>query len=1382
MTRLFADNEMPQSVVLPGATRTRWQPIRGGLLNLYLYDYEEFRYEDGHLILRGNNGTGKSRVMALQLPFLFDGRLATHRVEPDADPSKRMDWNLLMGRHSERLGYTWVEFGKRTSVEGNGTPPSEEFVTLGCGLSATKSSGMREPWYFVTDQRIGEELFLQSDAGHALSKSALKEAIGERGQVYETGRDYRMAVDQALFGLGSQRYEAMVDLLVQLRKPQLSRHLDEKMLAGVLAEALPPPSEQMINDVAESFRSLESDRMELNRFQSACDGVDSFLRAFRRYARIAARRRADDVRTSHNRYEYASKALRKAESENHAATSALQAASKNLQALEVDIEAIVTRLKTLNSDPKMRSAEAIQQALEREQQATADLESAKQEAEAANKKVAIRRAARKSAFDNAEVKLKEARGLAKKSRQLADSCALVDSHDAAFAPLKLDLSGDDPSLEISTESIRTTVSEATSLRNRACEQLSKRNEALRLAEDELRRSQESRDNAQSAVDTSIEEQATAENRRQSEVDSLLQAYEMWRRDSDELSLPSPDEIAETLDDWSLRPETTNPISVALSQAELRAKEKVSQERIRLEQQADELSVEHHSLAERIEKLEHGFHEPPELPPLTLTDSRTERAGAPFWSLVDFQPSCRVEDRANVEAALTSAGILNAWVTPDGKVLGGQFEDVLLTFGEAQDAPIDKSLVTVLQPSPDSVDGEVDQRIVQSVLRRIGAGPQNGTTWVDLDGHWQNGPLRGHASKAAPQFIGHEAREQNRLRQLEEVSDELRRVNAEIDRIQGALNSLKIREDLIKKQVAAVPDDASVREAASDILHAERRTTDCRRTLAEAVDGVARHKLEANAQKEARDADARDLGLADWADRIEEMRQKLAQYQMCLEGLWPSVAHFATLRSQFVAAAREVRDAKVAAKGMAGIQHDRETQYAKAAARLRTLRETIGVEAEEILAQIAETEKEQSELKSSIKRARETESSAGREVAKTEERILARRSEIDNESAARSKSCQSFQRLCTLGLLGVATGDAPDSEASQWSVSKTVEVARRTETTFSQVNADDGAWDRVQQSVNNTIQELNTALSQHAFTSTLTTTDGLYLVTVPYQGKDRSIHELRDLLAEEVDQRRLVLDEREREIIENHLIGEVATQLHEQIHQAIELVDKMNAEIQKRPMSTGMMLKFDWKPDESLSSGIVAMCKKLLGSTAAWSPDERSAIGRYLQDHIKDVRAAREAGAWHEHLAEALDYRRWHRFWVMRKQDTGWKKLTKKTHGTGSGGEKAVALTIPQFAAAAAHYESARSDAPRLILLDEAFVGVDPDMRGKCMELINVFDLDFLLTSESEWGCYASLPGVAIYQLSTRTGFDAVFVTRWVWNGKQKVRQQNVLPSAARQME
>ena len=87
----------------------RWTIIRAGLVNLYRFDCEEFHFHHGRLLLRGSNGTGKSRVLALLLPFLLDGEVASHRLEPDGDPARRIEWNLLLGgTHQDRTGYTWI--------------------------------------------------------------------------------------------------------------------------------------------------------------------------------------------------------------------------------------------------------------------------------------------------------------------------------------------------------------------------------------------------------------------------------------------------------------------------------------------------------------------------------------------------------------------------------------------------------------------------------------------------------------------------------------------------------------------------------------------------------------------------------------------------------------------------------------------------------------------------------------------------------------------------------------------------------------------------------------------------------------------------------------------------------------------------------------------------------------------------------------------------------------------------------------------------------------------------------------------------------------------------------------------------------------------------
>lgn len=95
------------------------------------------------------------------------------------------------------------------------------------------------------------------------------------------------------------------------------------------------------------------------------------------------------------------------------------------------------------------------------------------------------------------------------------------------------------------------------------------------------------------------------------------------------------------------------------------------------------------------------------------------------------------------------------------------------------------------------------------------------------------------------------------------------------------------------------------------------------------------------------------------------------------------------------------------------------------------------------------------------------------------------------------------------------------------------------------------------------------------------------------------------------------------------------------------------------------------------------------------------------------------------------------------------------------------VTLPLFAAASSHYGSAAPEAPRLVMLDEAFAGIDDDSRAKCLGLMAQFDLDFMLTSEREWGCYAEVPGLAIAQLVRHEGIDAVYLSRWTWDGAQR---------------
>jgi len=81
-------------------------------------------------------------------------------------------------------------------------------------------------------------------------------------------------------------------------------------------------------------------------------------------------------------------------------------------------------------------------------------------------------------------------------------------------------------------------------------------------------------------------------------------------------------------------------------------------------------------------------------------------------------------------ALESAGFLDAWVMPDGRLLDAHNDTILvpaLTGGM-----VDECLDAVLKPSIDRTDlrtAAVDENVVQAILRSIALGKGTGPIWV-----------------------------------------------------------------------------------------------------------------------------------------------------------------------------------------------------------------------------------------------------------------------------------------------------------------------------------------------------------------------------------------------------------------------------------------------------------------------------------------------------------------------------------------------------------------------------------------------------------------------------------------------------------------------------
>ncbi|MCZ9341242.1 hypothetical protein NGM37_26125, partial [Streptomyces sp. TRM76130] len=112
----------------------------------------------------------------------------------------------------------------------------------------------------------------------------------------------------------------------------------------------------VIADVADAFRSLDEEKEELRAASEAERAASAFLDHYRRYARVAARRRARLPRSEHARYEQLHRDLAHARAERERAETDRAAAAGRIAELEETATRLRAQQAALREGPEMRSA------------------------------------------------------------------------------------------------------------------------------------------------------------------------------------------------------------------------------------------------------------------------------------------------------------------------------------------------------------------------------------------------------------------------------------------------------------------------------------------------------------------------------------------------------------------------------------------------------------------------------------------------------------------------------------------------------------------------------------------------------------------------------------------------------------------------------------------------------------------------------------------------------------------------------------------------------------------------------------------------------------------------------------------------------------------
>lgn len=1325
---------------------SRFRPTRAGVVGLWDYRDAAFAFADGRLVLRGANGSGKTKALEVLFPFVLDGRLDPRRLDPFSGENRTMKANLLWRGGDTGHGYAWLEFATPASADA-----APRYVTVGVGLQAQRHRPSPRSWFFVADGRVGEDIPLVDPDGRPRTKKALVADLGEK-VVMDRASDHRRRVDDVLFGLGPERYEAMLDLVLTLRRPMLAKDLDPKSLSETLSRGLRPLDEDLIEQVARSFDDLEAVQRDLDRLIHADEATSTFVTDYRGYLRTQARHRAD-------RAIEAFAAQRGAQQRRDTAEQTLDEARAEEAMAEAEVTATDERLATGHARrDALKASDAFRTAgqLQHLEQAVQDLDDEVEGAE--ERAVQAAGAATRAGAEHDQAVEDHRRADAEVARLLP---RVLASATAAGVTWSDGDAADGP------DELRQRIRGRATARGADLDAVRELLDTLLEVERRVVSADEARDTAESAAADAAEQLDAAERAVAGARAGLHREVDGWATEHAQVMAAEDADAVRTAIDRLGEDEAPTLVEVWNARLEPR-RAAAAADRATHTAAAAALTEQAEALRERRRAIAEERDDAPP-PPTWRTSDRQGRAGAPLWRLVRFVDDLATERAAAVEAALEAAGLLDAWVRPDGRVARDEHDSVLVV--DPSSAPDTPTLADVLVPE---AQDHVDPQVVASLLAAVrlrdesDAGPDRepdhdvgAAATVAMDGGYRLGPLAGHHRVESPRYIGATARAAHRAERIAWLDAELAELDAEVARVREVLVEVEAWLAEAARASEGLPATSALLTRLRERDVAGGRHQQARQALVDATATAEAARRTANDCRRAFGDAARSRALPATRDGIAEVAAALTRFETDGAELVAAATQAATRAEAESAAQARVEHAQVTADAARRDAQQRRQRRDARKVELATLHERMGVDVQAVLADLRRVEDDlrAAETARGAAQDRVRDAAAARGQAEGELRAA------DEALAASGERVRDAHgRLTVLsradlaGPLGLEVTDGADE----------TDLLDAIDHLVTGVSGADERRKAAQTRITRSLEELDHALGS-GYRPSWDVQDDLIVVTIADDLGERSVAAFADELAGQRADQEALLTARERSVFEDALLTSVCGQIHHRTQATRDLVATMDQQMRARRLSSGQTVGVAWRADDSATAEWKRVHRLLDQDPAHFGPDQLEALRRHFSTEIKAARAAHPQTPYRELLAEVLDYRRWRRFELFLVEADGSQALlTRARHARLSGGEKAASLHLPLFAAAHAAFAAGTPTCPRLLALDEAFAGIDDQGRSELLSLSVAFDLDLFMTGFDLWAVDRAVPGVAHYDLLHLADEHAVSSLLILWTGEELI--------------
>ena len=1365
---------------------SRFKPTRAGIINLWDYVDEEFAFADGRLALRGHNGSGKTKALEVLFPFVLDGSLDARRLDPFSGENRTMKANLLYRGQDAEHGYVWMEFARPGEV-----------VTLIIGLYAHKNRERPKPSFFVSDQRMGVDFGLLSADSRPLTPKQLIAVLGREAHLGDRKGAYQDAVDARLFGLGRERYLQLLDLLIALRRPLLAKDLDPAKVSDTLTAGLSPVDEDLVEQAARDFENLAAVQQQYDDLAAADTAVQAFLEHYVGYLRVHTRHQLDQVAARTATATSHVVAITSATREVTRAERAEQTASEDAEAAKIAVQTLDARVFSLKNrdaykdheklalrrsqlDKDSRTLEEDASRLQRARKNVADLT---READEVDGKLADRdRASDRHLRDLIEAA--EFAGLTRGGEPADSGAELATTAKALVVQRRSEISEVRAAISRLAEAERDR-GNAEAAAGRAQQSLAQREHSCEVAEQRL---------ALARADVAEQLRSWAERwtgPEQVAVVTVSQGAALLAAaaETGEADAPTLSELFTAL--------TAERSAALIAQAEQCRNEDAQlggQESIK-QAQRETIAAEHDDA-------------PPDSDQRPA--ERDGRQGAPLWQLVNFPEHLDDDSAAALEGALYGAGLLTAWLHPEpaqtqAAIAAAQADGYLEPLPPAE-RPAGPTLADLLVPER---QGLVSQDRIRAVLASIALADQLPAEAdvsypvVTTKAQFSYGPHLGARPKPAPEFIGATNRAHRRLARLAELDRELAELARQrTDRAERLARLADAQADFGRAR-AELPKVTPVTAAIQAVAQASTLLGEGRERLREATAALDKAVAELESRHRRLRNTGADRDLPTDPERVDAVAVAVGDFEQAASDLVRARHDVAQWREDL--ARRRDRVAQLTSENddAAEVLLERQAEHAAETEKLNVEERVSGAEYEQIRDEIFAAERDQ---RAAGKLSREAEKAARDE----HDKLTKARVELEN---SRTNLAGALAELTTAAtafgpyahgdlrpLLSV-TQAAPWPPAGQWpdpaqgaalladrpandtEPPEPVTAIRamlpadavtildaftaatkggRAVSDGTMKNSVDRMWDAYR------VFENALKTGEDGYQADLSG-DAPFIVDVVTNAGRVPAAVFARRISEEVATQGVLLEERERTVLEDSLLTALAQQIHSRVLAAKDLVAEMDADTRYKPMSSGLAVGIRWVRSEQLTEQQVTVSRLLDRDAASLGGDGLTELRGLLRAMIHDHRARNPRDTYREVLGSVLDYRSWHTFELRLLQPGApAERLTRKKHSQMSGGEKSATIHLPLFAAANALYSSSKPTCPRLVALDEAFAGIDDKFKPELLGLTVQFDLDLFMTGHDLWITFPTVPAIAHYDLEHDKAGHTLSALLAVWDGAQLI--------------